>query len=120
MRTRVTDKPIDARRDVIERRVLAQGTTPEEWAVEVAHLVEGVWSTTVYIDARGFQIANGDDEDAERHCTFMGEQFVKALRVLLDAEARPLRQAIVTANDLLFDSRVDDPEHQVSSHADTL
>lgn len=105
--TRV-NKPIDARRDVAERRILSHGATPEQWAVEVAQPVEGVWTTTLYVGVQGFQITNDRGEDAERHCTSMGRMFVKALEVLLHAETRPLRQAILTANDAIFDSRVDD------------
>jgi hypothetical protein len=114
------DKGIDARLDVIERRVLALGATAEEWAIEVAQPVENVWTTTFYVGVQGFQIAVGQDHEGEQHCMFIGRMFVKAIRALLDAEMRPLQQAIVTANDLLFDSQVDDPQHQVDSHADTL
>ena len=118
--------PIDARYDVIDRRVLAQGATPEQWAVEVAQPIEGAWTTTFYVGAQGFRLADSQDTDsatderAEQHCAFIGEMFVKALRAFLDAETEKYRTAISRANDQLFDSRVDDPQHQVDGHTDTL
>ena len=111
---------IDARRDVLDRRTLAHGARPDEWAVEVAQPVENAWTTTLYVGVQGFQLACGQDREGEQHCMFIGRTFVKALEALLRAEILPLRRAVVTANDLLFDSRVDDPEHQVKDHSDAL
>ena len=135
MRTQETG--IDARRDVLTRRILAQGATPEEWGVEVAQPVEGVWTTTFYVGAQGFRLAENSSNErkvfsggrgasqstpdgAEQHCQFIGEMFVKALLAFKDAETEKYRSAISRANDQLFDSRVDDSQHQVDSHADTL
>lgn len=120
------EKPIDARRDVLTRRILVQGATPEQWAVEVAQPIEGAWTTTFYVGAQGFRLADSQDTDsatgerAEQHCTFIGEMFAKALRAFVDVETEKYRTAISRANDQLFDSHVDDPQHQVDSHADTL
>ena len=118
------NKSIDARLDVLERRILAQGATAEEWAVEVAKPVEGVWTTTFYVGVQSFRLAEDNSNErkifsggrgasqsspdgAEQHCMFIGRMFVKALQALVNAETRTLRQAIVTANDQLFDSRLD-------------
>jgi hypothetical protein len=111
---------IDARRDVLERRILAQGTTPEEWAVEVAQPVEGVWTTMFYVGVRGFKIAGDRGNEGEGHCMFIGRMFVRALRALIELETEKLSAVIVRANDQLFDSHVQDPQHQVDDHADTL
>lgn len=115
-----TGEGIDARRDVIERRVLAHGETVAQWAIEVTNPVDRVWTASLYVGVQSFQFAVGQDSEGEQHCMLVGRMFVKALKVLLDVEMRPLRQAIVTANDQLFDSREDDPQHQIDSHADTL
>lgn len=118
---RTQDERIDARRDVLERRVLAQGETAEQWAVEVAQPVANVWTTTFYVGVQSFRLAEAEDSaEAEQHCMFIGRMFVAALHALLNVETRTLRQVIVTTNDLLFDSRIDDPQHQVDCHADTL
>jgi len=114
------DMSIDARRDVLVRRILAQGATPEEWAVEVAQPVEGVWTTMFYVGVRGFKIAGDRGNEGEEHCTFIGRMFVRALQAIVDAETEKLSAVILRANDQLFDSVVQDPQHQVYSHADTL
>lgn len=129
---------IDARLDVLDRRILAQGATAEEWAIEVAQPVEGVWTTTFYVGAQSFRLADHTNSEqttyAEEHCMFIGRMFVKALGALVSIEAAKLENhleraneqverlqgTIERANNHLFDSRVDDPQHQVDSHADTL
>ena len=111
---------IDVRTDVVTRRILAQGPTPEEWAVEVAQPVEGVWTTTFYVGVQSFRLADGDDAEAEQYCTFIGTMFVKALHGFLETEGERLLRVILKANDQLFDSRVDDPQHQVDCLGDTL
>jgi hypothetical protein len=71
---------IDDRTDVLERRTLAQGKTPEEWAVEVSQPIAGVWRTMFYVGSQGFTLANTQDKDeAEEHCMFIGRMFVRAL-----------------------------------------
>jgi hypothetical protein len=76
---------IDARYDVLDRRVLAQGKTHEEWAVEVIQPVEGVWRAMFYCGCQGFTLAHCQDEDdkyAEQHVMFIARQFVKALQTM--------------------------------------
>lgn len=117
---------IDPRTDVVERRVLAKGATPEEWAVEVAQPLPDVWTTTFYVGVQSFRLADSQDTDgaigkeAEEHCMFIGRMFVKALRAFVEVEAEILCRVLLRANDQLFDSRVDDPQHQVDCHADGL
>lgn len=83
-----TNGPVNARLDVVERRILAQGKTPEEWAVEVTQPVGGVWTTFFYVGAQGFRLAHGDKgEESERDCMFIGQMFVKALQSFTAAQA---------------------------------
>ena len=77
---------VDDRFGVLERRVLAQGPTVRDWAVEVAQPIGGVWIATLYVGAQSFRIAEGSDPQAEAHCMFVGEMFVKALRSLIGVE----------------------------------
>lgn len=72
----------DARRDVLVRRIVAQGVTPEHWAVEVVQPVKGVWKTWFYSVSQSFLIAEGyeDDFGAEERCMFFAEMFTKALK----------------------------------------
>lgn len=111
---------VDARYDVKRRDVLAQGETAEQWAIEVTNTSEDYWTTTFYVGVQGFRLAEGDASEGEEHCRFIGQMFANALQVLVDAETASLRDVISEASDRLLDSRVDDPQHQVDSHADTL
>lgn len=100
---------IDPRIDVVERRVLAQGKTPEEWAVEVTQPVDGVWTTTFYVGVQAFRLAQTNSNEhetfsggrgasqftpsgAEEHCMFIGRMFVKALRAFVEAEQGRARE----------------------------
>jgi hypothetical protein len=73
------DGLIDARLDVFERRILAHGTTPEEWAVEVAQTIPNLWVTTFHSGSRSFQLAEGEHEEGEQHCMFVGRMFAKVV-----------------------------------------
>lgn len=86
-RDRNSGRSIDARLDVVERRILAQGATAKEWAVEVTQPVQGVWTATFYLGVRSFQLAESDDATAEQHCMFIGTQFVKALAEFIAVSA---------------------------------
>jgi hypothetical protein len=91
--------PIDDRRDVLVRRILAQGRTPEEWAVEVAQPVQDVWTTYLYVGVRGFRLAYAEaDNEGETHCMFIGQAFVKALEQLREPDQRAHREVGVLSS----------------------
>jgi hypothetical protein len=74
-------KGFSPRYDADERRVLAQGSTPEEWAVEVSRLGD-TWITMFYVGAQGFRLARAEaprKDGGEEHCMAIGRFFVQAL-----------------------------------------